>query len=137
MSDPYAAPGSGVLAAGPAEAPPDGLLTAARFTLGFVGLCYVGIGFGMGPFVLAMDSGSSDPMPLGLKIAFVLVGLLVGLVVAAFNFLAAWGLGRTRRWAWLLALVLGAIYLPSACLPFGAVIVAALVRDPVRKAYLG
>ena len=62
--------------------------------------------------------------------------LLVGVLVGTANFVVAWGLRRHAKWAWIGALVIAAVYGPSGCLPFGAVIAYALLRAEVREAYL-
>ena len=51
------------------------------------------------------------------------------------NFAAAWGLKRRKKWAWIVALIVGAIYAPSACLPFGLLILYALLRTGVKESY--
>ena len=53
-----------------------------------------------------------------------------------FNFIAARGLKSGRKWAWILSLCLGGIYAPSACLPFGALILFGLLQADVRSVFL-
>jgi hypothetical protein len=40
------------------------------------------------------------------------------------------------RWAWLVSLVLAAMYTSSACLPVGVVLLVGLLRKDVRPAFL-
>ena len=68
-------------------------------------------------------------------------GVVVGLIVAVMGvvpaFVAAWGLGKGKKWAWFVALILGAMYVPSICFPVGGIILYGLLQDDVRKAFLG
>ena len=45
------------------------------------------------------------------------------------------GLNRGQFWGWLVTVVIGAMYAPSACLPVGAFLLYAMLNDEVRKAY--
>lgn len=110
-----------------------------RWILSFCGALYVLMGV-FSPLILklvsAMDK-QGEPMPTG-----ILVGLGLFLVVicggfGVLNLVAAWGLGQRRKWAWVLAVVVGGIYAPSACLPFGALILYGMLNERVRKVYLG
>lgn len=107
-------------------------LRYARLALVFTGVVYALLGLGFAPLYGWVFS--QDPQ---LPAAFGWVLGVVLLVVAAANVLAAWGLGRRAKWAWFLGLILGAIYLPSGCLPIGALILYGLLRDDTRKACLG
>ena len=103
-----------------------------RICLIFVGICYVALGILFTPFLFL------DPeIPLALQLIFAALLLLVGVGVGIVNFLAAWGLGRGAKWAWVVTIILGATYAPSGCLPFGVFFLIAMLNNDVRKAYLG
>lgn len=56
--------------------------------------------------------------------------------VGVLNAAVAVGLGRGSKWAWIGGLILGGMYLPSICLPFGAVIYLALLQTEARALFL-
>lgn len=70
-----------------------------------------------------------------------LMMVVVGVVAFFFafcvggGFLAAWGLGKRKRWAWIVALLVGALYIPNTCLPFGAMVLVTLLRGGFKDAY--
>jgi hypothetical protein len=112
----------------------------ANGTLGFVGFTYIALGAVMGLSMGAMFS--LDPEippevggPMGLVFGVFTFVLCAGF--GAVNFLAMYGLSSRSKWGWILTLVLGGIYLPSGCLPFGALLFVALFNEPVRKRFLG
>lgn len=117
----------------------DGWLKAARYSLVFTGVCYLLL-VPLGPFI-AMSEFHEAHAPrgfnLGFTIGFTLMLLVVGGGLAAANFVAARGIKNGKRWAWLTGVILGALYAPSICLPFGVVILYGLLREPVRNFYLG
>ncbi|MCB9778858.1 MAG: hypothetical protein H6742_09865 [Alphaproteobacteria bacterium] len=93
-------------------------------TLVFVGLCYLALGVAMvplAPFMLETDQG--DP----LAGAFGVILFFVCAVFGAFNFVVAWGLGTRAKWAWIAGIVLGAMYAPSGCMPFGVAVLYGLL----------
>jgi hypothetical protein len=121
------------------EIPRDGWLRATRWVLIGVGILYLPM-IALGPFLAA--SQFNDPkMPaefnrtFGLAFTVLMAAVCVG--AAVLNFVAAWGLARFRKWAWILGLLLGGTYAASACLPFGAVILYGLLREKARALYLG
>ena len=101
------------------------------------GLLYLVLGAAMAAVVQAggLDEPGQDPMPAGVKAAFAAAALVVSGGFGALNLLAAVGLSRRAFWGWVLALIVGGIYVPTACLPFGAVIVYALLREDARLAF--
>jgi hypothetical protein len=109
----------------------------AQSVLWFVGACYVLLGI---VFMPLYGWGMSQDMPPEVGVPFAIVTGLLGLVCCGgfgvVNFVAAWGLGLRAKWAWILTLCLGAIYLTSACLPFGAVLLYAMLEDNGRKLFL-
>ena len=84
------------------------------------------------PLVLApRDPDAMVLVPVGV-LMFVLGG---GFGVV--NFVAAWGLGARKMWGFIAALVLAAMYLPSGCMPFGAVLGYGLLgHEPTRKLFM-
>lgn len=104
----------------------------------FVGAAYLLLGLlaggvysGLPLLMMADDPDMVMMVPMGI-VMFVCCGG-VGLV----NLVAAWGLGAHKFWAWMIALILGAMYLTSACMPFGALLLFGLVADePTRKLFL-
>jgi hypothetical protein len=81
--------------------------------------------------LVAAPAASSDVESM------IMVGVItvVCVPVAGANFAAAVGLRRRKKWAWIAALVLAALYATSICLPFGAVIGYALLRGDVRRQF--
>ena len=109
----------------------------SRWVLWFCGGMYLLLGTGMAVFyVVLFTMGTPDDLDLvfGIVMGGVMFFFCCGF--GAVNFVAAWGLGRARKWAWFATLVLGCLYLPSGCLPLGAVLVYGMLNDPVRKAFL-
>lgn len=103
----------------------------SRVCLIFVGICYCALGIVFSPVIFL------DPeVPLLFQLAIVAMLLVVGVGVGVVNFLAAWGLGRGARWAWITTIILGATYAPSGCLPFGVLLLIAMLRADVRDIYL-
>lgn len=115
----------------------------ARTTLNVVGVFYVLIGlaalpaiyfaFTADPAVTAEMGGLATALGIGLGVFTLAISVGVG----ALNFVAASGLRRGRKWAWYLTVVLGGIYTPSACLPFGVILLYGMLRDEVRSMFLG
>jgi len=87
-------------------------------------------------------AGLTDPdlsdIPGGFLIGAVIGGLegLCILLVGGLYVAAGASLFTGRKWAWVLALVAGALWLSNlCCVPFGAYVLFALLRERVRKAY--
>lgn len=111
----------------------------ARLVLMFCGGVYVLFGIALAPlmylmFTLDPSMGESGWI-FGLVMAVFTFG--VCFVVGVANLLASRGLRKGARWGWVLALILGATYLPSGCFPFGAIVLYALLNEEVRQAYFG
>lgn len=110
----------------------DGWMRASRALLWAIGTCYLLIGTATAALMLvAAPAASSDVESM------IMVGVItvVCVPVAGANFAAAVGLRRRKKWAWIAALVLAALYATSICLPFGAVIGYALLRGDVRRQF--
>ena len=117
----------------------DPWVLAARYMLWLCGATYLLLGLGsLGLFVAMplLADPSEDFPPLVFWIPFALLSFGLTLVVALVNLAAAIGLGRGKRWAWIVTLILGATYAPSACLPFGAVLLYAMLNERTRRWYL-
>jgi hypothetical protein len=112
----------------------------ARMALWFCGVVYFLFGLTLGPLMampFLMDPTLPENMGVILAVVFTVVTLVICGGFGLLNFVAAAGLGRGARWGWILALVVGAIYLPSACVPFGAVIMYGMLNDRTRKLFNG
>jgi len=111
-----------------------------RITLVFVGVCYLLIGLATVPLMwaqFALDPAmAGDPMAPWFGASTGGLMFCCGGGVGIVNFLAAAGLKRGRKWAWLTSVVLGGIYAPSICLPFGAVMLYGMLREDVRTVFL-
>lgn len=109
----------------------------SRYVLIFVGVAYLGLGVVMAPLytlILSIDGeGGGGSVVMGLVLGAMMLGL--GVVFGALNFAAAWGLKRQAKWAWVLTVFLGVLYLPSGCLPFGAVLLYAMLSAPGRARF--
>ena len=122
---------------GPAMA---GSLGPTRACLWFCGAVYVILGLFGAPwawFMFTLDPEIPDELAVPMGIGFAAVMLVLCGGIGALNIAAAVGLGSGRRWAWVVAIVLGGMYVTSACLPFGAIMLYQLLQEDVRKAYLG
>lgn len=94
-------------------------------TLVFVGLTYFLLGIVMVPLApFMLETGEGDPFAM----AFAAVMFLVCAGFGAFNLVVVWGLGSRAKWAWIAGLILGAMYAPSGCMPFGALILYGLLN---------
>lgn len=114
----------------------DPLLRYARWSLVFCGTMYVLLGLGFsGLFILMplLEPQKGFPLLFGAVLGFFALLLCAGLGVV--NFLVARDLARGRKWAWIGGLILGALYAPSICLPFGVLILYALLRESIRRAF--
>lgn len=116
----------------------DGWVRTARYLLIFIGVSYLFLGLVMAlGFMLNADTLAAGDGQLP-SWFFSLTGGFGGCCSGAFgifNFVAASGLSNGRKWAWYLGLVLGAMYIPSGCLPLGALIVFGLMRDSTRARF--
>jgi hypothetical protein len=97
----------------------------------------VGLAFGAFAVSQAPTNGAQDTTP-----ALVIFGVegvvLLGIcgVIGAINIAAGWGFGRGMKWAWFAALIIGAMYTPSACLPFGAALLYGCLNERTRNRFL-
>jgi hypothetical protein len=110
-----------------------------RYALWFCGAIYFLFGLGLGPLMSApflLDPTIPENMGMIMAVVFTLVTLVICGGFALLNFIAAAGLARGAKWGWILAVVVGAIYLPSACVPFGAVILYGMLNDRTRKLFM-
>lgn len=110
----------------------------ARAVLLFLGWSYFLLGLSLP--VLYGGMGYVDPEigPEGAPFMAV-AGLCLGMFVwlfAAPMIAGAWGLKRGKKWAWFIAVITGGIMAPSACFPFGVLLLFAMLQEDVRKAFL-
>jgi hypothetical protein len=118
----------------------DSWVNYARWILWFCGIVYIMLGLGLGPISTAGMITDPD-MPRGMAIAIFVGSSLFSLVICGsigvVNLVTSSGLGRGSKWAWYVALVLGALYLPSGCCLFGAVLLYAMINEKTRRLFLG
>ncbi len=138
MDTPYQPPSS------PLEQPAPDMLSLewvryTRWVLWFCGAAYFLMGLFMGPVFAWLSSldAPGERMPPAVMTMMTIIIFIFSGGFAALNFIAAWGLGQGRKWAWVMGVCIGGIYAPSGCLPFGGLILYGLLNDRVRKAYLG
>ncbi|MEZ4236464.1 MAG: hypothetical protein R3F59_09955 [Myxococcota bacterium] len=111
-----------------------------RSILWFCGVVYILIGILSGPLMslpLTGDPNMSASVQVAILVGFSAVSCVAGVGMGVVNLVAAWGLGQGGKWAWFVAVGLGALYLPSGCLPFGAVMLYSLVNEKTRRLFLG
>ena len=118
----------------------DSILKFAQWTLWFCGAMYILLGLGLVlafslPLVIAssQQSGAEGGIVMAIVMALVMFAVCGG--IAAANFAAAWGLGKRKGWAWVLTLIIGALYAPSGCMPLGALLLYAMLRTGFKDAY--
>lgn len=138
MADPYVPPSD------PEERMIEILLdpwvTWSRYTLWFCGVAYFLIGLTFGPLMAApflLDPNMPEGLGIGMAVVFGLFTLVICGGFGLMNFVAASGLGRGAKWGWILTLVVGAIYLPSGCFPFGGILMYGMLNDRTRKLFTG
>jgi hypothetical protein len=95
----------------------------------------LGVVFAVVVLAGGLDEPGQRPLPDPFRTVVAVASLALCGGLGGLNIVAAIGLGRRAYWGWLMALVVGAIYVPSGCLPFGAVIVYALLREDARLAF--
>lgn len=117
--------------------PPSRTITWAQVTLVFVGVCYMLLGVVMVPLFPMMAAADGNELPAGLSLIFSLFILAVAGGFGLLNFVAAWGLGRRAKWAWIMTLILGGIYAPSGCMPFGVFLLYAMLNAEGRAQFEG
>ncbi len=114
-------------------------LKASIWTLWFCGAVYLLLGccFPLALFLgptLGNEAGGR-PGETAVMMIFAVVMLAVGGGCAVGNFAVARGLARRQKWAWIGAVIAGGLYAPSGCLPFGAVLLYAMLRPGVKESY--
>jgi len=92
-------------------------ITAVWWTLVGSGIIYLMVGLAAGP-LLALREAQESGEPL-LAVLFGVIFFVGCGGFAAVNFVAAWGLDRRAKWAWIVALLVGGMYAASACCLFG------------------
>jgi hypothetical protein len=138
MSDPYEPP----------EDPEERLIEIAldastsrtRSVLWFCGVVYVLIGILLGPLMstpITRDPALSSTARVAILAGMTLVSCTTGVGFGVFNLVTAAGLGRGAKWAWFASVIIGAIYAPSCCLPFGAVVLHGMLNEKTRRLFLG
>jgi len=98
-------------------------------SLWFCGVVYIPVGV----FMPALFIEDFAP---GFLLVFWLITFLVSLGCALGNFVVAWALQKRKSWGWVAAIIVGAVYAPSICVPFGVLILLAMLRPGVREAYI-
>ena len=131
MDDVFASPGADV------DAESTWVLIC-QGVLAFCGLVYLLLGLVTGGLytIVPLIAASEDPEMI-VMVPFGIVMLLVSFLIAGANFAAAYGLGMRRMWAFVIALIMAALYLPSGCMPFGALLFYGLIlHEPTRKQFM-
>lgn len=108
-------------------------LRYAGICLYIVGVLYGLLGIGLGGLygmLIGQDAGAVVGIIVGLVIALFMLGF------AAANIAGAVLLGRGSKIGWVIALILGAMYCASACMPFGIVILIGVLNEKSRKLFL-
>jgi hypothetical protein len=115
---------------------PDTWVTVSQAVLVFCGVSYLLIGvlggLGMG-LAFSMDPTIDPALGVPFGIGFGVMMFLMGAFFGGLNFVAAWGLKSRAKWAWIMTLVLGAIYAPSGCMPLGMLLLFGMLNDKTRK----
>lgn len=117
-------------------------LKRALMTLRFVGVAYIVLGVCMSvvflsPLLLVSQGSSADRLgdEAIVNAAMAPVMLVFCIAFGVVNFVVASALAKRKGWAWFGALLLGLMYAPSICLPFGGILLYALLRPGVKDAY--
>ncbi|MEZ4316756.1 MAG: hypothetical protein R3F61_04615 [Myxococcota bacterium] len=113
-------------------------ILVSQGVLVFTGGVYLLLGLFTGGIytLLPLLMVNDDPGML-IMIPFGILMLLLGLVVGGANLAAAYGLGQRTMWGYVIALIMAALYLPSGCMPFGALLAYGLLFDErTRKQFL-
>ena len=115
----------------------DLLFKMAVGSLWLCGVVYIPVGVFM-PALFLEDFVMDDIAPSRAMVfgAIWIISFLISLACALGNFVVAWALQKRKSWGWVAAIIVGAIYAPSTCLPFGVLILVAMLRSGVRDAYI-
>ncbi|MCK6505614.1 hypothetical protein L6R53_19815 [Myxococcota bacterium] len=117
--------------------PKSRFITWSQVTLVFVGACYLLLGIVMIPLFPMMAAADGNEVPPAVALGFSLFILVVAAGFGLLNFVAAWGLGRRAKWAWIMTIILGGIYAPSGCMPFGVLLLYAMLNAEGRAQFEG
>ncbi len=103
----------------------------------FCGTCYLLLGLLCPASMILLYSvapaGGGDEQIVNLITGIVMFP--VGVACAIGNFVVASALKKRKKWAWIGGLIIGLLYAPSGCMPFGALILYGLLRNGVKQAY--
>lgn len=111
-------------------------------TLCFVSLSYGLMALGLTPLMAAMPffdpelAHEPEELKWGISLTMAAISVVCLGGYALVPLIAALGLQRRALWGWVLALILGAMLTPSACLPFGALILVGILHPEGRVVYL-
>lgn len=111
----------------------------SQFVLMFCGAAYVLIGLIFGPLMVVVmwaDPELDNALGLAIGTGTGLLVLVLCVGVGVFNLVTAWGLAKRRKWAWISAIILGAMYAPSICLPFGVILLYGMLNPETRSAFI-
>jgi hypothetical protein len=117
----------------------DAWVGRARSALWFCGLVSVALGVTVGPLMalpMVTDPATRTVGGIVWTAGVGLSALVAGLGNGLLDLAAASGLGRGKRWAWYLAVALGALYLPGICCVFGVVLLYGMLNEKSRKLFL-
>lgn len=137
MSNPYASSELGFDA-------PDPWMQYVPWLLYFCGAMYILLGLGSGALmgaaaalIATASNTDEDTVAAAMSGVYGVIILVICLGFGAVNVVAGVGFRRGAKWAWFAAMILGAMYLMSACMPFGLGILYGAFNDRTRKAFLG
>ncbi len=107
---------------------------AAHLLLGVGGILFL---TGAGGLMATSGVGNDGAWVFGVMLleAVFIGGVTFG--IGAVHFAAGWGFGRGAKWGWFGALILGAIWAPSACLPVGVAILYGCLNQRTRTRFIG
>ncbi len=123
---------------------PDPWMRYTPWILYVVGALYMMLGFvsvvlfgGFAALVASVAQSQDDMLGAMMMVAYAASLFVVGVGFGAVNFAAGAGFGRRSKVGWFATVILGAIYLGSACMPFGLAILYGALNDRTRKSFLG
>lgn len=105
----------------------------ATLALHISAVLYVLVGILLILVPFAWDPATTDDYSLRSGIMWFLAALCIALAMLARSLIGA--LRQRKRWAWITAAVLFALYLPSAFLPLGAVGLFGLMSEGTRAQF--
>ncbi len=123
---------------------PDPWMRYVPWILYVVGALYMMLALGsglmlgaLGGLVATVAETSEDTVTAAMSGVYAVIMLVVCIGFGAVNFAVGAGFARGTKVAWFGAVILGAIYFGSACMPFGIAILYGALNDRTRKAFLG